>query len=175
VTTSLLEWHDGWQDDRTQLHNFECTEPAQKVQRGGTWQKVHPRMWEYAVQSKLRRLRPPLAPPEFMLTGHDEHGLAAVVTFEELDGPAQVELCLAAIARRLRGKGGGYADEMLTRALDAITTRAVEQEIGFVSLLTYVDERNRYSQELCRRFHLRHTAMAGPELQVWSGDLLVAP
>jgi hypothetical protein len=74
----------------------------------------HPGWWEFEVQSRIRALRPAnLLPGRWVRFGFDSEGLAAVTVVQELDGPAEVEWELGAVAQRLGHKGGGYADELL--------------------------------------------------------------
>jgi len=150
---------------------FECTRPGIRRRGAAGWEVAHQKPWELRVQSKLRAGRPPVEPPEYMIVGLDEHGLAAVLTYRELDGPAQVELAIGAVALRCRGKGGGYADEMLEEGLDRIAERAYNEGIDVIHLSTLVHESNRASHSLCRRLQMRHTGMFSETLQQWTAVL----
>ena len=92
------------------------------------------------MQSRIHQINPPCQPPNFALVGRDAAGIGAVVFYEEMDGPGQVEIHLAAVAQRFRRRGGGWADEMLSTLLDTLTTRALEQGIDLVDVLTWIDE-----------------------------------
>lgn len=165
---------DAGPSDRAELCVFECTEPGVKRQGESGWYVDHPRLWELKVQSKIRTLAKHVRfpAPGYVLLGHDPDGLAAVAYYEEQDGPAEVEIHLAAIALRLRRKGGGCADEMVTGLLDRLTARAIEAGVAQVVITTKIDEHNGPSQGLCRRFGLWHTGiLPNSTLQQWSGIL----
>lgn len=172
--TGLLDWGHATAEDRTVLPTWECTEPARKVKRGSKWVIQHPRMWELTVQSKIRTFTPPYRSPFMLLVGRDAGGIGAVLMCEELDGPAQVELCFGAVALRHRHKGGGIADEMMSRALDEITTRAFEVGASVVEVTGLIHEENRPSQSMARRAGLRHTGQLGDSpFQQWTVTLLL--
>lgn len=146
-----------------------------KVRQGLKWQTIHPRPWERLVQSKFRTASPPYPAPEFCELGWDKDGIGAAVFWEELDGPGQVELHVAAVANRYRGRGGGVADEMMTHAFDTMTVRAIEVGVDFIEASTWIDESNKASQKMCRRFGLRQVAFKEDEnLQRWSVVLQVS-
>ena len=86
-----------------------------------------------------------------MLIGEDDKGIAAVAWTEEIDGPWDVFVRVAAIARRLRGKGGAFADEMMEQVMDAALNRAELTGHPTVILSGRVDIRNQASQRLCER------------------------
>lgn len=118
----------------------------------------------------IRALRPPSSKSPFrMRVGEDAEGLAAVSYYQELDGPSDIDLIVGAVATRLRGKGGGYADEMLEDTLDSITARALAEEVRGVRIAGRIYEANRASQDMCRRAGFRHTGdTAAPGVQIWS-------
>lgn len=127
------------------------------------------------MQSKIRTANPACRPPEYLQLGWDDEGIGAAIFWEELDGPGQVELHVAAVALRYRRRGGGVADEMMTHTLDALTTRALELGVDLVEASTWIDEQNRASQNMCRRFGFRQVAFKDDEgLQRWSGTILIA-
>jgi hypothetical protein len=118
-------------------------------------------------------MHPPCQPPNFSLVGRDSDGIGAVVFYEELDGPAQIEVHLVAVATRYRRRGGGWADETMSVLFDTLTDRALELGVHQIAVLTWIDEGNRASQALCRRFGLRQTGVSDSTLQRWAGTILV--
>lgn len=111
--------------------------------------------------------------PCFMLVGRDRHGIGAVAFWEELDGPAQVEFRVGAVASRYRNRGGGWADEMFTKVLDEVTTKAMEHGVHVVELVTWVHEDNRASQRMCGRFNLRQVQQRDDGYQRWGALFVV--
>lgn len=173
--STLLEWGPVRRGDRAALEAFECTEARKTRRHGGRWEPFHTRPWELQVQAMVHKVNPRCQPPNFCLVGRDSLGLGAVVYFEELDGPAQVEVVFVAVAQRLRRRGGGCADEAMRTLFDVATTRALEQGVDLVEILTWIDEENRPSQSLARRFGMMQArAECGdPRLQRWTVTLLV--
>jgi RimJ/RimL family protein N-acetyltransferase len=108
-----------------------------------------------------------------VLIGSDRQGIAAISIIDEVDGPGHVELSHMAISRRFRGKGGGHADEMMTKTLDVITSRAFEQGVTFTQVYGYIHPLNHASQSLFRRAGLRRTHDETPDLQQWGRDLIL--
>lgn len=118
-------------------------------------------------------MKPPYPPPMYLLLGRDAEGIGAVVFYEELDGPSQVEVWIGAVALRYRRRGGGWADEMMSMVLDSITSRALETGVDIVEVGTMIDEGNRASQAMCRRFGLRQVAQREDGMQRWAAYLMV--
>ena len=85
-----------------------------------------PKIWEWEAQSILRRLRPPMRNGCYLRLGLDDHGLAVVSYFQEVDGPAQVELLAMGVASRARGSGGEVAKAMFEDTLDMIVARGFD-------------------------------------------------
>lgn len=173
--TSLLTWRSCLRGDVGALQVFTCTEfrPPRGLK---TWPPPgdHPGWWEYEVQGSIRRLQPRGPVSRFVRLGFDHEGLAAVSVWQELDGPAEVEWQLGAVAARLRHKGGGYADELCRDTFDELTAHALEAGVNSVKITGRVWEENRASQTMCRRHGLRHvnnTKMPG--VQVWHRELPV--
>lgn len=154
---------------------FTCTVPPTRKSRETNWQMQHPRFWEFEVQQFIRALRPPRPDsPHKLRVGADAEGLAAVSYYEELDGPSDIYLHVGAVATRLRGKGGGYADEMIEDTLDAITAAAFAAGVTEVRVAGRIYESNRPSQEMVRRAGFRHVGNTqAPGVQIWSLDLLL--
>lgn len=176
--TTLLRWSEPQQADRALLPSFTCTNPGRKRRRpNGGWEIDHPRPWELFVQSKIRACRPPCQPPHHALVGRDDEGIGGFVYWEELDGPAEVEVRVAAVATRFRGKGGGWADEMMRTLFDTLTLNAITADAQAVRVTTWIHEQNHPSQRLCRNYGFAHmgTFLAtDPELQRWAAEILVA-
>lgn len=136
----------------------------------------HPRPWELFVQARIRVYRPPCQPPDFALVGRDSEGIGAFVAWQEVDGPRAVQILGAAVAQRFRGKGGGWADEMMRTLFDTLTLRALDERIDAVAVTTWVHEFNHPSQRLCRNFGMAHTGACiatDPAMQEWATLLLV--
>ncbi len=173
--SSLLEWRPARRQDRDALKRIECTTPGRKCKHAGRWEVHHPRKYELEVQSAIRsRINPPCQLPNHCLLGWDGDELAAVAFYEELDGPAQVEVHAVAVGMPYRRKGGGWADEMLKTVLDEITLRAHEHGVDFVAVLAWIDGANRPSQDLFRRAGMRQTGvLAETTLERWSATYLV--
>lgn len=173
---TLLTWNPPLRQDRQELSTFTCTVKAENRRRAGRWEAFHPAPWERLVQGRIRTCHPPCQPPDFALLGRDKNGIGGFVFWEELDGPALVEIHVAAVALRLRGKGGGWADEMMRTVFDQLTGRALENQVEAVGVATWIHEKNRGSQRLCRRYGMVHTGkcMNGdPTLQRWTTQILV--
>lgn len=172
---SLLNWRDARPEHRRELCVFTCTTPPIPKSRATNWQVTHPKLWEFEAQQMIRALEAPGAGSSHHLrVGEDDEGLAAVSYFEFLDGPAYVDLIVGGIATRLRGKGGGYADEMMEDTLDVITVAALGARVQEVRIEGRIFEENHHSQEMCRRAGFRHTDDTGaPGVQIWSLNLLL--
>lgn len=171
--TGLLRWESGQRRHVGDLQLFECTSfKPPRVLRGWPPHNL-PDWWEYEVQQEIRSFRPPLGRGRHLWLGYDDEGLAAVITWQELDGPAEVELEYGAVALRHRRVGGGYADELSQVLFDEVTARAIEGGVAAVSMTAYVWNQNRPSQALCRRMLFAHVAEAAPGVQVWHRELLV--
>ncbi|MCZ2857827.1 hypothetical protein [Blastococcus sp. VKM Ac-2987] len=121
----------------------------------------------------MRALAPEFSAGRYVRLGYDSEGLGAVSVVQELDGPAEVEWEFGAVALRLRGKGGGYADEMCRDVFDQLTARAIEAGISNVKIIGYVYEENHASQKMNRRHGMRHVSNGGPGVQVWQRNLPV--
>lgn len=168
----LLEWRSAGKRDREALDTFQCTDDPHKSFASG-WKRVHPKFWELEVQSAIRGLEPPYKYPKRLLIGTDAQGIGAVSHYEEVDGPARVELSLMAVSTRLRNQGGGYADEMFRVTREIIEARAIERGFDEVELVGYVWHENHASQRMCREAGLQHTRNAAEGVQVWTAKVPV--
>lgn len=174
---TLLTWAPPNRQDGLELKSFTCTVERTRRRFAGRWERDHPAEWERLVQANIRKCNPPCQPPHYALLGRDDDGIGAFVFWEEADGPAAVEIRTLAVALRLRGKGGGWADEMMRVLFDTLTARAYEQGVDVIALRTWIHERNHGSQRLFRRYKLVHTGVCmktDPALQQWVGHILVA-
>lgn len=172
-----LRWRDAARPDRTVLQWFTCTVPRVKRRTGG-WRIEHPALWELDVQSKIRhRVHPPVSLPDRCLLGFDGEELAAVVYFEELDGPAQVIIHAIAVSLDRRRQGGRLADETLAVALDHVVERALGHGVSHCQILAQIHRRNRPSQELFRRtgFSESHLHADDGDLRTWQAVLFPQP
>jgi hypothetical protein len=132
------------------------------------WKPFHPKWWELEVQSAIRGLEPPYRYPKQLLIGLDDLGIGAVSYYEEIDGPARVELGLMAVATRLRNQGGGYADEMFRVTQEIIEAHAIEHGCYELEMVGYVWHENRASQRMVRQAGFQHTDNAAEGVQVWT-------
>ena len=135
---------------------------------------MHEREWERLVQSRIRTATSAPPPPQFMLVGSDAEGIGAAVWYEELDGAGNIEVRVGAVALRHRRRGGGVADEMVAALFDALTEKALHDGVDIVLVQTWVDERNRPSQAMCRRAGM-HQLSEDPDgtLQRWGANILI--
>lgn len=145
------------------------------VKRGGRWELDHEAPWERYVQSRIRAdAKPPAAAPLHLWAGRDPKGFGAVLMYEQLDGPHQVDVHYVAVALRHRGRGGGAADEMMRTLMDNLTQDAMAQGAHAVQALAWIHERNAPSQRLFRRFGFQQVE-EGPEgLQRWGALVLIS-
>lgn len=158
------------------MPSFTCTEKPVRYLRHGRWEYEHDAEWELQVQARIRKFKPPCQSPDYALVGRDEDGIGAFLFWEELDGPAVVEICTVAVDMRFRHKGGGVAKEMMQVLFDTLTTRAMDQGVDAVLLNTWIHEKNLLSQRLFYELGVRHNGkcMNGdPELQRWTAQILV--
>lgn len=168
----LLAWRSAVRGDRPQLDTFKCTrDPVKSL--ATRWKPYHPKWWELEVQSAIRGLEPPYAYPRQLLVGLDRKGVAAVSYFEEVDGPARVELSLMALATRLRSKEKGHAEEMFRVTRELIENRAIEHGHQEVELVGYVWHENLASQRMCADAGLKHTDFAADGVHVWTARVML--
>lgn len=170
--SGLLRWRLATSEDRGHLSVFKCTDDITKPHRP-PWVDRHPRMWEYEAQSWLRSLRPPHPLPKRLLVGLDADGLAAAIHWEEVDGPSYVDVIVAGVALRCRRQGGGFADEMMEQALDAMTARVIESDGDTLRVSAAIFADNHPSQRMCRDAGMRHRDMGGPNVQLWTMTLII--
>lgn len=162
---SLLSWRAAGRLDRTALQQFTCTVPLRPYRPN---QPRHPKRWELEVQSGIRALQPPVGPDQILLIGEDTSGIAAVTLTAEQDaGPAIVKLQAIAVATRCRGQGGGYADEALQVALEAVETRANNSGLKEFLAVGWIDPRNHASKLMCQRAGFVHLGNTPQALEEW--------
>lgn len=115
--------------DRGAISVFECAEPPKPEKSAATgWKLAHPRQWEYEAQQMIRGLakRVPAAAPLRVFVAEDDDGLAAVVSWREVSGPAEIHLDVVGIARRHRRRGGGFARALVRAVLSEIEAAAID-------------------------------------------------
>jgi ribosomal protein S18 acetylase RimI-like enzyme len=136
------------------------------------WSELdHPKEWEWDVQEIIQRLRLPCKPRFITLLGHDEAGLGAVVQAEEFEKNERFEITVCAVEKRLRSRGGGYADEMLEQIIEAVNARVLDHGgTEHVLVEALIDPRNGPSQALFRRAGFKHRRERDG-LQVWERTL----
>lgn len=156
--TGGIVWRSAIKADRGSLMNFTCTEPGPKNPLKG-WKAEHPKPWEYRVQSAIRDLRPPYAPPKFLLVGLDAKGVAAAVHWREVSGPEQVNVELVAIARRHRRTPDRSVAKELGEQLTAALIDRVLSVPGLTSALVtaVVHPENAPSRRFCEEGGLECT------------------
>jgi len=154
--------------DRALLQLFECTEKAHHDR--ATHRTLHPKPWELEAQSAIKDLRPPVSGAEMILIAEDHAGIGAVVWTYEFGSPTDVKIMCAAIVRRLRGKRGIYADELMSVTFERLVERlrASGQRRGLAIGLVHKD--NLPSQRMCRQSGGYHYA-DDDEYQKWQWDL----
>ena len=151
---------------------FCCT--GEPKRQPGSFKKVHERPWELDVQSAVRSRRPPYQPPLFMIVGLDGEGIAAAAIYEELDGPAVVQVQFMAVALRCRGRGGGTADEMFGEILRRLEERAMQRRVDQVLVTGSIYGLNVPSQRMAFRAGMRHVDTFSTGVQEWQMRFEVA-
>jgi hypothetical protein len=172
----LLQWRDAEYRDGPALRAFRCTaEDAKAYYTPGAGDSLeHPALYEFKVQVLIQGIKPPLAKKYAVRLGEDADGIGGVSVWEEVRQGEHYELCFAALALRLRGRGLGHADEMLSDSLDGITSRCVDVEAaGPVTVAAIIDPENFNSKNLCTRvgFSYRGSDKVDPHFEYWERDL----
>ncbi len=163
-----LRWSEAERAHRGDLQVFVCTYPPKPSRDPLTHQPVHIQPWQLEVQSGVRRLRPRVSPPEYLLVGYDGDGLGAVAMFDVRD--AQEAFYLRAIARAWRLRGTHVADEAVRAALEAITVHPAYVERGYRDVYCEVHWKNSASQRMLRRIGFSCIGRKD-ELEAWAIDL----
>lgn len=165
---SLLSWRAAQRDDRAALQQFTCTAPLRPYLTSQPTLPRHDKPWELDVQSGIRVLQPPLGSDQILMIGEDASGVAAVSLSAEQDGSAAlVKLRAIAVATRLRGLGGGYADEAFHIALEAIEARARNEGLKDSFVVGWIDPRNNASKLMCERAGLAYLGETQGALEEW--------
>lgn len=120
------------------------------------------------IQKYIHNMQPPYRPPMKVWVGYDDEGLGAVAAVEELHSAADISITLMAVARRHRGEGGGYADDMMEFVLADLEGVGVELGFDTVAISTHIHRLNSASQDFARRFHFRHTDWFDEDHQIWA-------
>ncbi|MEO2132741.1 GNAT family N-acetyltransferase [Microbacterium sp.] len=110
----MLDWHSATEKHRSHLSAFSCTLPDHGYFDDEEGFVCHDYPWELEVQDYVRSHKPPVHPPEFLLVGYDDVGLAAVLKMRvnRLDGYALIQ----AVAVAQRASGQGLASEAIAQA-----------------------------------------------------------
>lgn len=175
---SLLEWRNALRQDREALKGFTCTYEGQKARHGRPpdWILRNAKPYERVVQSLIRaRINPPCRrPPCRALLGWEGDDLGAVVHYSELDGAANVMIDAIAVSIHLRSRGGAWAREAMTVALDEITYAAIDEELPAVLVTADIHERNSPSQTLFREERFAVTRTLPDGYQRWQLTMIVS-
>lgn len=132
------------------LQAFRCTTDLDPYRPGGPrgFEHRHPEHWAYQVQVAVHGLtNRGMNPSAALLTGWSGESLAAVSVFQEVDGPAQVDIELMAISLEHRHRG--FAREMCNRTLEEIEDRALAADVTETLVNGYVWHQNIDSQRMC--------------------------
>jgi hypothetical protein len=99
--------------DRSALRGFRCADPADSTFDDERGFECHTAPWEFEVQEWIARLDPPLSPPDFLLLGSDDTGLAAVLCVRVQHLDRYCYIAAVGVAHRMSGRG--LAGEALDR------------------------------------------------------------
>lgn len=172
---SLLAWRPGRRADAQALKAFCCTERAHNVRRPHGWEVSHPREWELRVQSIIRASMSPVGGSgRTNLLGWDRDRLVGVVSYRE-DTTGGYTVDVLAVARDYRRRGGGWATEALTTALDLMMGDAAERGLSVITVAAIIDERNKSAQHLAQSHRFTHTDQREDGYQVWAAEFSVDP
>lgn len=174
MTRVRLSWrHAVAQDRQLHLQSFTCTVPARRGRLGRPL--PHPRPWEREVEAGIRTLKPPIGDGALQL-GSDAQGLAAVSLVYFTPRGRTAKIAAIAVATRVRGRGGKYADEALELALRAAADYGFSKYNSVVTVVGQVDPRNAASQRMSARAGLVHLDdVADGRYQEWGRDLELPP
>lgn len=174
---TVVLWRPARHSDRAALSVFECADPPKPIKNASTgWQLDHPRMWEYHAQSMIRDLarRVPARPPVRVFVGEDDDGLAAVVSWREVAGPAEVHLDVIGVASRWRRRGGRCAREIARAALREIEAAAIEAGAEELYLEGEIYSENDASQRLAMSFDFECLFAYQSGAETWSIKVPIA-
>ncbi|GGH44902.1 GNAT family N-acetyltransferase [Microbacterium album] len=120
LRTVVLDWRNAsGSQHRAHLSVFRCTQPEDSTYDEDSGLETHDYPWEYEVQDYVRRRHVPAHPPEFLLLGYDDKGLAAVIEIKVSEFDRFCFIAAVAIAQRVSGRG--LAAEALARVHNVMT------------------------------------------------------
>ena len=174
---SLLTWRSGRVEDRDALRAFQCTpNPTRARLPFGPRGAQHKAPYELRVQALIRQdLKPARVPHRTTLLGwtRDEQ-LGGVVSYLAVGSEQKFKIDVIAVALALRRRGGGWAREGLTTALDFITAEADQHGFHAALIAASVHEDNRPAQDLFEREGFRVTGEEPDGYQTWALELIVS-
>lgn len=116
----MLDWRSAEsQAHQSHLSVFTCTDfsTASFDEDVGFEYDDYP--WEVEVQNHIHELRPPEYPPDFLLVGYDDAGLAAVVEMRVRPLDRHCFISTVAVANRVSRRGlAGEAIDQVHKVLD---------------------------------------------------------
>lgn len=86
----------------------------------------HDYPWELEVQDYVRDLRPQVCPPDFLLVGMDESGLASVLSMRV--APLDRFAFIGAVAVAQRVSGQGLASEAISKVAAVMSKYGMESD-----------------------------------------------
>jgi L-amino acid N-acyltransferase YncA len=101
-----------------------------------------------------------------LLVGRDAGGIGAVSWWFQVHGPGVVKIQASAVALRLRKRGLGCGDELMSETLDGIASQADAAGEDHVMVTGSIHRQNRASQALADRHGFFYT-QDSDDLQEW--------
>lgn len=171
-------WRPASKEDRGAVQNFVCTDPPRPYKSPATGYKPHhPRMWEYEAQKMIRDLSPDLPcvnGPVRAYVAEDNEGIAAVVSWTELDGPGYVHVDILGVAMRHRRKKSDFAQSIVRTALKEIESAAIEAQVELLYVEGEIYRLNDASQALAASMKFSPQGDEAPTgAQTWGARWLV--
>lgn len=164
-----LDWRFACRGDKETLKRFTCTVPKYPYPRL-PGQPVHPRIWEFEVESYIHDLRPEV-PGERVLLGWGGENLAAVAAWQQLAGPGSGQVFLRAAAVGLahrRTSHGPIGRELFDVLLEQIGGEARDAGADRLVILGNVHRRNQACQELCLQVGFTNQGDIGDGYDEWT-------
>jgi len=162
----LLDWRDAERGDRQALQGFVCS-PRPPRPEAGRYHIKEGAYWERDAQAGVRNMRPPAGGGEIMLVGELNGEIVAVGWSQDVDGPADVFINVAAISLDLRnGDTRGYGDELAAELINRLKRRAAADGHAELCISGKVHQQNAESQKLCARLNATRLEATG-DLEEW--------